>query len=247
MTKGTDVAPVTIGQAIQDVPAETLKDFPVDVLERLVAMQEREQERAARMAFIADLAAFQDACPLLTRNKKADVVTKSGAKYSYRYASLDRIAAEIRGLLTKHGLSYSWDSTTDAGMLTCTCTLRHRDGHEVTSAFGAPIEQAAKMSGAQSTAATLTYARRQSLVSVLGLAIADEDTDARAVQSKPITKSQLADLDSLMREVFGKKYEARKAQFLAWLTIDSLSDLPASRYEQAVRAMEAKRAEEANA
>jgi hypothetical protein len=238
MTKGTDVAQTTIGQAIQDVPAEVLKDFPVDVLERLVAMQEREQERSARMAFIADLAAFQDACPLLTRNKKASVVTKSGANYSYRYASLDRIAAEIRGLLTKHGLSYSWDSTTEAGMLICTCTLRHRDGHEVTSSFGAPIEQAAKMSGAQSTAATLTYARRQSLVSVLGLAIADEDTDARqGAPSKPITKSQAADIESLAGEV-----GADMARFVTWLGIDNLKELPSARFQEAVNALEAKRA-----
>ncbi len=146
------------------------------------------------------------------------------------------IVSEFRSLLTKFGLSYSWDSTTVDGMLTCTCTLRHSDGHEVTSSFSAPIEQATKMSGAQATAATLTYARRQSLVSVLGLAIADEDTDARGAPSEPITEAQVADLESLITEV-----GADKERFLTYLQVENLTDLASTRFQEAVNALEAKR------
>ena len=227
----TDLAPVEVLMKMAVSP-----DVDVEKLERLIALQERGMERDARMAFIAALAGFQDACPLLTKNKTAEIVTKSGARYSYAYASLDRIAAEIRSLLTKFGLSYSWDSTTVDGMLTCTCTLRHSDGHEVTSSFSAPIEQATKMSGAQATAATLTYARRQSLVSVLGLAIADEDTDARGAPSEPITEAQVADLESLITEV-----GADKERFLTYLQVENLTDLASTRFQEAVNALEAKR------
>jgi len=239
MTKGTDVAKT---EGTEVAPVDVLmemamsKDVDVEKLERLIALQERGMERDARMAFIAALAAFQDGMPLLTKNKKAEIATRSGANYSYSYASLDRIAAEIRPLLTKHGLSYSWDSTTENGMLTCTCTLRHSDGHEVASSFAAPIEQSTKMSGAQATAATLTYARRQSLVSVLGLAIADEDTDARGVPADPISQSQVADLEALIDEV-----GADKERFITFLGLEDLSELPDTRWQEAKNALEAKR------
>jgi len=238
MTKAVAKVEQTELAPVQELVQMALSpDVDVEKLERLIALQERGMERDARMSFIAALAGFQDGMPLLTKNKKAEIATRSGASYSYSYASLDRIAAEIRSLLTKFGLSYSWDSTTVDGMLTCTCTLRHSDGHEVTSSFTSPIEQQTKMSGAQATAATLTYARRQSLVSVLGLAIADEDTDARGTPSEPITKSQAADLASLIDEV-----GADKERFLTYLHVENLTDLAANRFEEAKNALEAKRA-----
>jgi len=240
-TEGTEVA--TGGEISTLVQLAITEKVPVEVLERLVALQERVTDRDAKTAFIQALAAFQDAVPAIGKNKTAEIVTRGGGRYEYSYATLDAIASAIRSLLTEHGLSYSWDSVTDSGTLTCICTLRHRDGHEVTSTFGAPVETGAKMSGAQATAATLTYARRQSLVSVLGLSIADEDTDAQGAPVEPITDDQLANLVSLMQEAFKPdEFQERKAKLLAFIGCE-LGELPASRYAEVMRSLERARAE----
>lgn len=66
----------------------------------------------------------------------------------------------------------------------------------------------------------------------------DNDTDSTTheVVSSPITASQAADLVSLMEEV-----GANREKFLAFLKIDAIENLPASEYQRAVKALEAKR------
>ena len=85
------------------------------------------------------------------------------------------------------------------------------------------------MSGAQKHGAALTYGKRQSLTSVLGLTTTDDDTDAAMAEvggSDTITEAQAADLGALIEEV-----GADKARLLAWANVSSLEairerDLP---------------------
>ena len=69
------------------------------------------------------------------------------------------------------------------------------------------------MSEAQKHGAALTYGKRQSLTSVLGLTTADDDTDGveRGGKPDPITEGQLADLEALIEDV-GADWQ----KFLAW-------------------------------
>jgi hypothetical protein len=206
----------------------------VEVLERIVALKEREADRAAARAFNEALHNFQAECPSIARTSTANIATRSGSRYSYKFADLDTIAKTVRPLLEKHGLSYSWDSKQDGNMLTCACTVRHVEGHAATSSFSAPVDSKAGMSEQQKHAAALTYAKRQSLTQVLGLTTADADTDAASGET--ISDKQVADLEALMVEV-----SANEGRFLEYLGVDVLSDLPVESYSAAVNALEAKR------
>ena len=215
------------------------KGVSVEILERLVALQERVSDRAAESAMVNAIAEFQAECPSIRKSKKATIRTRSGISYSYTYASLDDIAQTIRPLLHKHGLSYTWDSTVEGGVMTVTCILRHVEGHSVTATFTAPTDTKADMSGAQRHGAALTYARRQSLVQVLGLTSADDDNDAPGapdVDTEVISAEQVADIESLIQEV-----KASKHKFLEWLSVESLGAIPTARHEEAVAALERKR------
>src|SRR5690606_18062525 len=109
---------------------------------------------------------------------------------------------------------------------------RHVDGHEERASFPVPVDSGARMSAAQANGAALTYGRRQSLIAVLGLTTAEDDADgAESVGSaEAITESQAADLDALIEEV-----GADRQKLLAWAGVETLADLPADRYAQAVR------------
>jgi hypothetical protein len=212
----------------------------VSVIERLVALKERAQDRDARAAYFEALAAFQDECPQVSKTKEADIVSKrSGARFKYTYAPLDEIARVIRPVLRKHGLSYNFDVSATDSVLIVTCVVRHVDGHSERSSFPVPIDKGERMSGAQANGAALTYGKRQSLVAVLGLTTTDEDTDGAKndVQSvEKITAKEAADLSSLIEEV-----KADRAKFLRWLRVENIADIPASEYQNAVRALEQKR------
>lgn len=205
---------------------------PVEMLERLQALHERVSDRAAAMEFARDLASFQEECPPIKKRSTANVLTKGGSRYSYKYAELDEIERTIRPHLAKRGLSYTWDSEFRERMLHVTCILRHVNGHSVSARFSAPVESPAGMSEQQKVASALTYGRRQSLVQVLGLTQTDPDTDG--ANAEPITQEQADDLQALIEEV-----GANMTRFLKWAKLERIEDLPARDYESAVNAIRA--------
>ena len=213
----------------------------VEVLERLVGLQERVTERNARGAYFEALADFQERCPEIRKSKKANIATRNGADYEYTYAPLEEITRTIRPILRECGLSYSWDVAQGDGALIVTCVLRHIEGHAERASFPVPVDSGARMSAAQKNGAALTYGRRQSLIAVLGLTTADPDTDAPAVGKsvETITEAQAADLRTLMDEVLTTEDQER---FLGWMGVRTVEEVPASEYKRAVRGVEAKRA-----
>lgn len=242
----TPVADTEPGNVSSLVALAIEKGVDVAVLERLVALQERVTERNARAAFFEALSSFQDECPEIRKSKTASIATNSGGSYSYNFAPLEQITRTIRPVLKKHGLSYSWNTEyAGDGILNVICILRHIEGHEERAAFPVPTGTSAKMSDAQKNGAALTYGRRQSLIAVLGLTTADEDSDAMDRQQKDpekITRSEAADLECLADEV-----GINKARFLTWLAteanvpLSSFEDIPKGLAPHAKRAIEAKR------
>lgn len=213
------------------------QNIPVETMERLVALHERMSDRAAAAEFAAALARFQRACPLIARTSRADIVSGSGAKFSYNYAELDEIVRTIRDLLHECGLSYSWDSKVGPnGMLECTCTLTHVKGHKSQASFACPTESRAGMSAAQKVAAALTFARRQTLVQVLGLTTCDSDTDAVLGSVAPISAEQVQMLANLITEV-----GADVGRFLKYMGVATLAEIQERHYAGAVAALQQKR------
>lgn len=214
------------------------RGIPVEALERLQALHERVSDRAAAAEFAQAVAQFQAACPPITKKTTAKIATKSGTGFSYSYAELDHIARTIAPQLQAAGLSYSWNSEMDGKMVKCTCILRHLNGHQVTAMFACPVENASAMTEQQKHAAALSYARRQSLIQVLGLTTCDPDTDA--ADPTPITEQQALDLEALCDEV-----GANKLKFLRWAGVESFEEIPARNFESAVASLRSYGAEKA--
>ena len=216
---------------------------PVEVLERLMDLHERVATRNSRAEFFDALASFQDAVPSIHKGRTAEIATKSGSKYSYTYAPLDAIAKAIREPLRQHGLSYAWTvEESGPGSLSVICILRHIGGHQERAAFPVPTATEGRMSEAQKNGAALTYGKRQSLTSVLGLTTTDDDTDgaerSQAVDAGTITEAQAADLAALIEEV-----GTDLGKFLAWAGVESLAKFPASELDRVTRHLEGKRKE----
>jgi hypothetical protein len=232
-----------------NVPAEAVEEMsglvrlaieekvPVEVLERIVALQERVTDRNARSEFFEALAGFQEDMPEIQKSGTAEIVTRSGGKYKYTFAPLEAITRAIRPRLKEHGLSYAWTTEgMDGAYVNVVCVLRHINGHEERSVFPVSTETTAAMSGAQKGGAALTYGRRQTLVAVLGLTTADDDTDASPGNPEYISESQIADLESLISEV-----EADRAKFLGLLGVAHIEAITTAALPVAIRLLEGKR------
>lgn len=229
--------------AVQEDDPESLvrlaveRGVHVDVVERLVALQERMQDRAARAAYFAALAEFQNICPPIKKVKTADIVSKrTGGKFSYSYAPLDEIMRTIRPHLKTCNLSYSFDVEQESkSLLIVICKVRHIDGHMESSRFPVPVETGGTKSDAQENGGALTFGKRQSLASVLGLQIED-DTDATKQPAVAfVTDEQAAAISDLIEESGVKKYK-----FLEWLGAPTVAEIRAADFEKAVTELQAR-------
>lgn len=168
----------TIETIIQSAMA--LPTIPIDAIERLVALKERELDRRAEQEFNEALSAFRAECPAIIKVKTASFPTKGGGKMQYNYAPLEEVTKTVDPVLFRHGLTYHWDARFDSKPPMIACTVHHVGGHKRTSCFpcdtsgGGPSSQ----SPSQAMASAITFARRYALILALGITT-DEDDDAR--------------------------------------------------------------------
>jgi len=213
---------------------------PVEVLERIVALQERVSDRNARAAFYEALAAFHDECPPIkkTRENTQFEVTRGGVKRPSKYAPLEEIDQTARPVAAKHGLVWTWDQRVEGAVMHITCRLMHVMGHVEESTVVMPLESKAGSSAQQKYGSAQTYGMRYSLIAALGLTAADEDVDGAGPngEQKTITEEQCADLKAL-----GDEVKQDWPKFLAWAKVEKLEDLPAAKLAQASRTLQAKR------
>jgi hypothetical protein len=241
------------------------KDLDVEKLEKLFALYERDQKRLAEQEFFKSLAEFQAVCPPIRKSTEKAASRDGGP--SYNYAELDEIVRTVQPILHGLGFSYTWDmpKPPENGLIECLCKLRHVKGHEVVARFVCPFASKAGMSEQQKYASALTYARRYSLIQVLGLSTTEKDTDGiyeephRPVQNaRPAENGGGVSLDGYVSldqvsEIEQKLHEAgrKESHLLTWLSgragrpIKKLSDIPRDFYGDAIRKLDATIAENA--
>jgi hypothetical protein len=237
-TTGAALVPAQTEEVSGLVRLALEKGHPVEVLERLVALQERVTDRDARMAYIQALSRFREECPQPQKNRENSQfqVTRNGTKKTARYSSLDEIERVTRPVAARHGLTWTWDTRMDGELMHVSCKVRHIDGHEDSATVSLPVESKAGASPQQKFAITQTYGMRYSLIAALGITSTDDDTDGNAPPAETITASQEADLRALIEDV-----GADEARFRRYLGVKALGDLAASDLPGAIKALEAKR------
>lgn len=103
------------------------------------------------------------------RNAEED---KSNPHYKSKYATLTSLWECCRTPLSENGLSVTQTFDESGSRLLVVTTLMHSSGQWIRSSF--PITQSLKI---QETGSAITYARRYSLSSIVGIAPGDNDDD----------------------------------------------------------------------
>lgn len=234
------IVPADAGQVTTLVRLAIEQRVPVEMLERLVALQERVAERDARAAFFEALVTFRDQCPPIrkTRENSQFEVSRNGVKRKAMYAPLEEIDRVARPIAAKHGLVWTWDTKVDDALMHISCRVIHVAGHSETTNVSMPYESKAGSSLQQKYGSTQTYGMRYSLIAALGITTVDEDDDGNgtAEEVEFVTEAQAADLEALADEV-----GVNKPKFLAWLGVESFAVIPAADLKRARTTLEAKR------
>lgn len=215
------------------------KGAGADQLERLFAMQERMEMNDARREFAEAFRQFKAEAPAIVKKRVADIKSKNDGKgFNYNYASLDDITEVIDPILGRVGISYSFDSNTDAKPGFLRLIVKLRKGIYVESSnFDMPMPTSATGNNTQAFGAGLSYARRYGLCAALGITVTDHDNDAQGLL-ETLSEVQLADVKALIETA-----RADPARICTWAASDTLENIPAKLYAPLVELLKKKASE----
>jgi hypothetical protein len=231
-TEGFDPSRGNILSVIARAAADPSVD--IDKLERLLEMQERVIARDAEMAFNIAMNAAQTEMRPIAANA-SNPQTKS------RYATFDKLDRVLRPIYTNHGFSLSFDEgdSPKPDHVRVLCYVSHVSGHTRTYHRDMPADgKGAKggdvMTKTHAAGAAGSYGARYLLKGIFNVAVGEEDNDGND-RSEPIDNVRFKLLCDLADAV-----KADTEKFCRHLKVDSLKNLPAARYDDALRLLKEK-------
>jgi hypothetical protein len=197
------------------------KGVSADDLGKLCDLYERMERISAAKEFAQAFAALQNELPAVQATK---AVPNNDGSVRYRFAPYNEIMKQIQPMLTKHGFSVRFSSTTDDQRVTMVCTLMHIGGHSVTNEFSVRVGKGPPGSSeSQADGSAASYAQRGALTDALNISIRSDD-DAR-ILGAPITAQQAADLERRVMET-----ASDREAFLRFAQAKSFAEISSSKY-----------------
>ncbi|WP_246693032.1 ERF family protein [Mesorhizobium sp. M2E.F.Ca.ET.154.01.1.1] len=209
-----------------------------ETLERLLALQERWEASQARKAFDEAMAAAKAEIPVIAKNRTVDFTSAKGRTH-YRHEDLAEIARTVNPILSKHGLSYRFRTSSVANEpVSVTCIVSHRLGYFEENTLTGPRDDSGNKNSLQQVGSTLTYLQRMTLKAALGLAAAEDDDGRRGGTDDAgnISEEQAATIRALIEET-GTDIQ----HFCELMKVESVPELAASQYDRVIKSLEAKK------
>jgi hypothetical protein len=213
-------------------------DVDVEKMNALLDMQERILDKNANVAYHAAMAEMQSEMPEITKSAK---IVHKGQTIS-NYARFEDINAAIKPILAKHGFSVSFRSNFVDGQLEVTGIVSHKEGHHEETTMRLPFDNSGAKNNVQAIGSSVSYGKRYVLCMLLNISTADiRDDDGNAAGTQFVTAEQAADLHSLV-EGYGFKHEDVWKHY----KISSYEEVPASKFGNVCKQLEAKAKKSAN-
>lgn len=234
--------PMSAAAKVELMPAQSTALTPMDMLDRAVTsgasievlgklmdLQERWEKNQSRKAFDLALANAKAKIPVIAKNKLVDFPHKDNkGRTSYRHEDMAEIARTVDPILTEFGLSYRFrTSSAPNEPVSVTCILSHRDGHSEENILQAGRDEGSGRNSIQAIGSTVTYLQRYTLKAALGLAAAADDDGKVMSDPTPIGLEELQNLRSKIESV-----GANEARVCVKYGIEKLDDLPIGKLTQ---------------
>lgn len=216
----------------------------IDKFDRLIALQERTEDRQAERAFNIAFVRLQGRLPRVKRDGALEYPTDKnkpdGPKRAIsKFAKWETIDAAIRPVLTEEGFGLSFKilpRTTDGGGLNVCAVLRHVGGYkEVGDPMPVPLDTSGGKNNLQAYGSSLSYGKKYAAFAALNIITEGEDDDGRQ-RSDPgrLSLEQLAELSDLLRQT-----RTEEARFLAAMapTLRSIEEAPAADFPRLKNAL----------
>lgn len=195
----------------------------LDKLEKLLALQERWEANEAKKAYVQAMSDFKANAPKIIKDKQ-------NSQYKSMYTTLGNLVNTVNPELSKHGLSASWDICQN-GTIKVTCKMTHRLGHSETAEAMAPADTSGSKNAIQQIKSTVTYLKAVTFESICGLASSDanSDDDGNLAGVATIDEAQAITIQEYLQAL-----DIDRKKFLNFFKIESIEEMPKSRYQEAI-------------
>lgn len=216
-----------------EVISKAARDPNVDVakMHGLLDVQERMMNKQAEISFNNALADLQGKLPRI----KKDAKIAHNSKLISTYATYEAIDDIIRPLLIEHGFSLRFNSKEHNGKVIISGTLAHRDGHSITDEIPLSIDSSGAKNNVQGVGSTISYGKRYIVSMLLNLVFEGEDDDGRGGGGTVLADDQAAEIKGLLQQ-----HNMDVKAFLNYMGADSVDQIAAAKYEQAIMAINRK-------
>ena len=176
--------------------AKVLEAGNIEVLERFIALREREESRQAAIEFDAHFSEMQSEFVPVIRDKKG---------YAGNYAPIESLQKQYGPIIAKHGFSYTWTEEAIQGGKRCTLRISGHGSARYNSFDIPELGTNKQMNAVQAAGAMSTYGRRYTFIAGFGVIIDDEDADGAPEHDPAVYADAAADisdaqnLDDLMK------------------------------------------------
>jgi ERF superfamily len=216
----------------------------IEKMERLFTMRAEMEARQARAAFAAALAAMQPELPTIDRKGKIKIEKSGVVIQSTAYVLFEDINEAIRPVLAAHGFALTFKSgTTPEGKITVTGILSHSQGHSEDTTLVLMHDSSGSKNAVQAIGSSISYGKRYTAMMLLNItsrAVPDADDDAKAAAGPAmVSEDQIDTIRSLLIET-----AADIPRFLQFMKVAKVEDIEAARFDNAIKALEAKRAKQ---
>lgn len=167
----------------------------------------------------------------------------SNPHFKSRYADLASCWDACREALSKNGLAVvQAPGQSIEGVVEMTTMLTHESGEWISERLTIPLAKV----DAQGYGSAITYARRYALTAMVGIAPEDDDGNAAARPSGADNNRQRAngatvdDTQLSVLQTTASSVGADLQRFCAYFKVPSLKEIPASRFREALDALNAK-------
>lgn len=211
-------------------------DIDPDRLEKFLNLQIKMEERQAERDFNNAMAKFQEECPVIP---ETGVVKNKDGSVRYTHGELDEMIFIVKPILTKNGLSYSFNTAPsgEEGKTDLITTVKHKNGHSEKHIYTFnSLDDGGSMNTSQRRKSALTYAKRAGLENALGLVTTGIDDDARRAVDTPASTDQIETIKKLMETT-----NTAEKRLFSHLKIQSFNDLDAYQAKKAISALKQKR------
>ena len=223
-TKNAVVVKETGNTPAEMINAAVAKGANLEQLKGLLELKERFEGNEAKKAFVKAMTAFKAEAPKVTKDK-------SNKQYGSKYTSLSNLVNTVNPVLSKHGLSASWDIAQN-GIIKVSCSITHELGHRETASASAPADVSGAKNAIQQIKSTITYLKAVTFESICGLASTDANLDDDGTSAGPVEYASAEEQAQIVDCLEALK-KTRKS-FCELLKIPSLDKLPKASFKKAM-------------